>query len=396
MKQQISILSIAYIAIIIATLTACESTDMPIQHPDNYDFITFSAKTEKPQTRTNPYEAYDNTKHPATMGVYAYYGNPNTTIYNNEIVSYSTTTKGWTAQQRKRWDDFIGAKYFDFYAYMPKVEGAKLEQTTSTSGYTYTLSFPFAMTTTDGTTTAPAPAIFDPKKAPIICATPEHKEGTDASGKEFTFERVVDFKFDQTLTAYNLNFKLDPRMGALRQFRIKKVTLSGSIACSGTVSRSYTWNTTKKEWTAGAITWHEHDIIRQEFTNDAPFEIPYVASSQVGAENDTKTILIDQSSKEFTQWGATFYTIPDAQFMPTIAVTYDVVFKDENKNEVITRKDITSTIKLNKENFYPTSGSGSIGAGKTAMINPINILIQPLYLYVLADQDAYTGHLLIE
>ena len=369
---------------------------MPIQHPDNYDFITFSAKTEKPQTRTNPYEAYDNTKHPATMGVYAYYGNPNTTIYNNEIVSYSTTTKGWTAQQRKRWDDFIGAKYFDFYAYMPKVEGAKLEQTTSTSGYTYTLSFPFAMTTTDGTTTAPAPAIFDPKKAPIICATPEHKEGTDASGKEFTFERVVDFKFDQTLTAYNLNFKLDPRMGALRQFRIKKVTLSGSIACSGTVSRSYTWNTTKKEWTAGAITWHEHDIIRQEFTNDAPFEIPYVASSQVGAENDTKTILIDQSSKEFTQWGATFYTIPDAQFMPTIAVTYDVVFKDENKNEVITRKDITSTIKLNKENFYPTSGSGSIGAGKTAMINPINILIQPLYLYVLADQDAYTGHLLIE
>lgn len=83
--------------------------------------------------------------------------------------------------------------------------------------------------------------------------------------------------------------------------------------------------------------------------------------------------------------------------MPTIAVTYDVVFKDENKNEVITRKDITSTIKLNKENFgNTTSGSGSIGAGKTAMINPIKILIQPLYLYVLADQDAYTGHLLIE
>ena len=366
---------------------------MPIQHPDNYDFITFSAKTEKPQTRTNPYEAYDNTKHPATMGVYAYYGAPNTTIYNNEIVSYNTTTKGWTAQQRKRWDDFIGAKYFDFYAYMPKVEGAKLEQTTSTSGYTYTLSFPFAMTTTDGTTTAPA--IFDPKKAPIICATPVHKEGTDASGKEFTFERVVDFKFDQTLTAYNLNFKLDPRMGDLRQFRIKKVTLAGTIACSGTVTRSYTWNTTNKKWTAGAITWK--DINRQEFTNDAPFEIPYVASSQVGAENDNKTILIDQSSKEFTQWGTNFYTIPDAQFMPTIAVTYDVVFKDENKNEVITRKDITSTIMLNKENFSNiTSGSGSIGAGKTAMINPINILIQPLYLYVLADQDAYTGHLLIE
>lgn len=387
MKQQISILTTTYIAIILAIFTACESTDMPIQHPDNYDFITFSATTEKPQTRTNPYEAYDNTKHPATMGVYAYYNNDNN-IYNNEIVNYSTTTKGWTAKQRKRWDSFSGARHFDFYAYMPKVDGASLIQSTSAIGYNATLSFPFEMSTNNGSTSTVAPVIFDTKEAPIICATPEHKEGTDATGKEFTFERVVSFKFDQTLTGYRLNFKLDSRMGSMRQFRIKKVTLAGSIACSGTVSRSYTWNSTNKEWTAGAITWQ--NIERHQFTNDAPFDIPYVASTQTAAENNTKTILINQNSAEFTQWGNDFYTIPDANFMPKIAVTYDVVFMDENQKEVITRKDVTSTILLNKTNF------SGLTTGTTAQISPITILIQPRYLYVIADQDAYTGRLLIQ
>lgn len=55
---------------------------------------------------------------------------------------------------------------------------------------------------------------------------------------------------------------------------------------------------------------------------------------------------------------------------------------------VVTRKDVTSNIVLNKGNF------SSLATGKTAMIN--RILIQPRYLYVLADQDAYTGHLLID
>ena len=33
--------------ILLAILTACESNDMPIQHADNYAYISFSAKTEK-------------------------------------------------------------------------------------------------------------------------------------------------------------------------------------------------------------------------------------------------------------------------------------------------------------------------------------------------------------
>ena len=52
---------------LLAILTACESNDMPIQHADNYAYISFSAKTEKTLTRTNPYEAYDAAKHPATI-----------------------------------------------------------------------------------------------------------------------------------------------------------------------------------------------------------------------------------------------------------------------------------------------------------------------------------------
>lgn len=41
MKRQKYILPL----IVLAVLTACDSSDVPIQHPDNYDNITFSAQT---------------------------------------------------------------------------------------------------------------------------------------------------------------------------------------------------------------------------------------------------------------------------------------------------------------------------------------------------------------
>lgn len=74
---------------------------------------------------------------------------------------------------------------------------------------------------------------------------------------------------------------------------------------------------------------------------------------------------------------------------PTVAVTYDVILKDEN-GETVTRKDVTSTIVLGNRYFE------TLNPTNTAAIYNINILIQPRYLYVLADQDAYTGHLLIQ
>ena len=292
---------------------------------------------------------------------------------------------------------------------MPKVDGAKVieeksDATSSTStSRTFTLSFPFAMSTSAEETSSentssnhtPSPVIFDIRKAPIICAMPQYKEGMDAQKTEYTFGRVVKFQFDQTLTGYRLLFKLDTKMGAVRQFRIKSVTLSGELgklATSGTVSRSYTWDETKKQWTTqGAIGWK--DLTYQTFDS---FEIPYkdnqddTNTTSSAFENETKSILLNNSITDYTQWGAAFYTIPDKNFTPTIKVTYDVVFKDENKQEVITRKGVTSAIELNEKNFE------NLKQGVTAMIYPIRILIQPRYLYVLADEDAYTGHLLID
>lgn len=406
--------------ILLAILTACESSDMPIQHADNYAYISFSAKTEKTLTRTNPYEAYDAAKHPATMGVFGYYSStshPNldgaNSIYSNESVSYNSTTENWTATSRKRWNDYLGkATSFHFFAYMPKVDGAKVISTNRT----FTLSFPFAMSTSAEETSSentssnptPSPVIFDIKKAPIICAKPQSKDSMDAQKTEYIFDRVVKFKFDQTLTGYRLLFKLDTKMGAVRQFRIKRVTLSGNLATKGTVSRSYTWDVTKKEWTQGAIEWKEDDLTYTTFgestaaggnTVTAPFEIPYkdnkddTNTTSSAFENETKSILLDNSIKDYTQWGTAFYTIPDKNFTPTIKVTYDVVFKDEKQQEVITRKNVTSAIELNEKNFESLKNQKQ---GVTAMIYPIRILIQPRYLYVLAEEDAYTGHLLID
>lgn len=392
--------------ILLAILTACESSDMPIQHADNYAYISFSAKTEKTLTRTNPYEAYDAAKHPATMGVFGYYSSTShpklgvdNSIYSNESVSYNSTTENWTATSRKRWNDYLGkATSFHFFAYMPKVDGAKVISTSRT----FTLSFPFAMSTSaeeissenTSSNPTPSPVIFDIKEAPIICAQPQSKEGMDAQKTEYTFDRVVKFKFDQTLTGYRLLFKLDTKMGAVRQFRIKRVTLSGNLATSGTVSRSYTWDETKKQWTTqGAIGWK--DLTYKTFDS---FEIPYKdnkddTNTTSSAFNEKKSILLDNSIKDYTQWGPVFYTIPDKNFTPTIKVTYDVVFKDEKQQEVITRKDVTSAIELNEKNFESLKNQKQ---GVTAMIYPIRILIQPRYLYVLADEDAYTGHLLID
>lgn len=406
--------------ILLAILTACESSDMPIQHADNYAYISFSAKTEKTLTRTNPYEAYDAAKHPATMGVFGYYSSTShpklgvdNSIYSNESVSYNSTTENWTATSRKRWNDYLGkATSFHFFAYMPKVDGAKVISTNRT----FTLSFPFAMSTSAEETSSEnissnptsSPVIFDIRKAPIICAKPQSKDSMDAQKTEYTFDRVVNFQFDQTLTGYRLLFKLDTKMGAVRQFRIKRVTLSGKLATSGTVSRSYTWDETKKLWTQGAIEWKEDDLTYTTFeestaaegnTVTAPFKIPYkdnkddTNTTSSVFENETKSILLDNSIKDYTQWGPAFYTIPDKNFTPTIKVTYDVVFKDEKQQEVITRKGVTSDIELNEKNFESLKNQKQ---GVTAMIYPIRILIQPRYLYVLADEDAYTGHLLID
>lgn len=367
MKHLSSIAAIIFLA----SLSACDSSDMPIQHADSYGYITFSAQSQKILTRTNPYEAYNPERHPATMGVFGYQDNKAAEpIFHNETATYNASTQSWTTTPQKRWADYPNASSFNFFAYMPHTEGATLKRTLNGTGI---LSFPFSMEN------AKSPVIFDTKAAPIICALPISK-GAIATENE---DRVINLKFDQTLTGYSLSFMLDAKMNAIRHFRIHSVTLSGNLATSCTITRSYTWNNASNSWNASDIGWS--DVQRAEFV-DTP--IPYKGYGSETYDDATQTAIV--TSAGYTQWGSDFFTIPDAGFTPKIKVTYDVELIAEDGTTVVTRKNATSVITLNKDNF------GNLTTGKTAMINPIRILIQPRYLYVLADQDAYTGHLLID
>lgn len=355
----------------LASLSACDSSDMPIQHADSYGYITFSAQSQKILTRTNPYEAYNPQRHPATMGVFGYQDNDAAEpIFRNETATYNASTQSWPTTPPKRWADYPNASSFNFFAYMPHTEGATLKRTLNGTGI---LSFPFSMEN------AKSPVIFDTKAAPIICALPISK-GAIATENE---DRVINLKFDQTLTGYSLSFRLDAKMNAIRHFRIHSVTLSGNLATSCTITRSYTWNNASNSWNASDIEWS--DIQRAPFV-DTP--IPYKGYGSKAYDDATQTAIV--TSVGYTQWGSDFFTIPDADFQPRITVNYDVELIAEDGTTVLTRKNVNSVITLNKDNF------GNLTTGKTAMINPIRILIQPRYLYVLADQDAYTGHLLID
>lgn len=393
---------------ILASLSACDSSNMPVQHSDQYDEITFTVETQKvenqkaksqnAETRANEYEKYDPTLHPGQMGVWGYHyvtkiqGNAGTPIFNNQLVSYDSSQNAWGYREPKKWEDFKDARHFDFFAYMPYQVGTGSSIAISTDADsntdTYTLSVPYApsgssasssTSSSSATSSSNSPFLFDAKNAPIICALPEHRTVKSDQDEKLSFEHTVKFKFDQTLIGYRLLFKLDPTMGAIRQFHIKSVNITGEIPISGTITRAFTYSTNTKKWTAGKIIWK--DIATRTYTKDAPVSIPY---------KNTSSPSLEISSTEYQPWGDIFYTIPLATFQPSINVTYDVKMTTQDGKTPITRKDVTSSILLNKDNF------GNINTGSTATINSIRILIQPRYLYVMSDQDAYTGYLLID
>lgn len=382
-------LYITLLTTVLIGMNACESSDLPIQHADSYDYITFAVKTQKTQTRAQEYEGYDASRHPHTLGVFGYYNlsahdfasaeGTNHAIFNNDTVNYDKTSGNWKTTPERKWDDYK-SNNFDFFGYMPQNKQASLTKP-STSESTYVLSIPYTIQINGKA----SPILFDLKQAPIICALPEHKEGTPAAGTEKTFERVVEMKFDQTMTGYYLNFQLDTRMNKLRHFRIKGVKIYGTLPTGGTLSRSYTFK--ENSWTAEAIKWT--DLQTKEF--DATTGIALAKDKDAEnpaspAANDT----LNLNDTKFHRWGATFYAPSTTLFVPTIAVTYDVTMEDEKGKEVITRKDVTSTIILDKQYFE------TLKPESTATIYPINILIQPRFLYVLADQDAWSGFLLVD
>lgn len=400
MKKSNSIIS--SIALL-AGLTACSSNDMPVQHSDQYDNITFTVETQKVATRANDYEEYNPEQHPLQMGVFGYQANTQSSDhtllddFNNRQVTFDKSQKNWGYGEPKKWEEYKETRFFDFLAYMPyhKNTGNPASITIQTDAAknteTYTLSVPYNPTTyaSTSTTSSASPFLFDSKSAPIICALPEHREVKDADGNKKSFDHTVRFKFDQTLIGYKLLFKLDPKMGAIRQFHIKKVQITGEIPTSCTIIRNFTYDKTKQEWTAEGIQWT--GITLQTYTNDNPVIIPYKepTSSETTSESSATSTSLVVPSADFAQWGGTFYTIPYAAFEPTIQVTYDVEMKAQDET-IVTRNEVTSSIILNKSNF------GSFNSSATATIYPIRILIQPRYLYVLTDQDAYTGHLLID
>lgn len=395
---------------LLAGLTACSSNDMPIQHSDQYDNITFTVETQKVASRANDYEEYNPEQHPLQMGVFGYQANSQTSDhtllndFNNQQVTFDKSQKTWGYGEPKKWEDYKETRFFDFLAYMPYHENTDntgnpasitIQRDAAKQTETYTLSVPYTPTTyaSTSTTTTASPFLFDSKSAPIICALPEHREVKEADGTKKSFDHTVRFQFDQTLIGYKLFFKLDPKMGVIRQFHIKKVQIIGEIPSSCNITRKFTYDKNTQEWTAEGIQWT--DISLQTFTKDNPVIIPYKESTSSkttseSTESSTTSTSLVVTSTDYAQWGGTFYTIPYAAFEPTIQVTYDVEMKAQDGTTIVTRKDVTSSIVLNKSNF------GSFNSSATATIYPIRILIQPRYLYVLTDQDAYTGHLLID
>lgn len=393
---------------LLAGLTACSSNDMPVQHSDQYDNITFTVETQKVATRANEYEKYNPSQHPLQMGVFGYQANTQASDhillddFNNLQVTFDKSQKTWGYGEPKKWEEYKETRFFDFLAYMPYHENTDntgnpasitIQRDAANKTETYTLSVPYPPTTSASTSTtaSTSPFLFDSKSAPIICALPEHREVKDADGTKKSFDHTIRFKFDQTLIGYKLFFKLDPKMGLIRQFHIKKVQIIGDIPTSCTISRKFTYNKTTQVWTAEGIQWT--GITLQKFTKDNPVIIPFKETSSETTSESTESSATSTSlvvpSTDFAQWGGTFYTIPYAAFEPTIQVTYDVEMKAQDET-IVTRNDVTSSIILNKSNF------GSFNSSATATIYPIRILIQPRYLYVLTDQDAYTGHLLID
>lgn len=377
---------------LLAGLSACSSNDMPVQHSDQYDNITFTVETQKVTTRANEYEKYNSDIHPEQMGVFGYQTASQQSeqampqVFDNQKVTFNKTQGTWEYGTPKKWEDYKNARFFDFLAYMPYHDNTQntenqasitIQSDADKQTETYTLSVPYNPTTYASTSaTTASPFLFDSKSAPIICALPEHREVKGEDGNKKSFDHTIRFKFDQTLIGYKLLFKLDPQMGVIRQFHIKNIQITGKIPTSCTITRNFIYNKTTQKWTAEEIQWR--DTTLQTFTNANPVIIPFKESSLV------------VTSTDFSQWGGTFYTIPYAAFEPTIQVTYDVEMKAQDGNTIVTRSDVTSSIILNESNF------GKFNSSATATIYPIRILIQPRYLYVLTDQDAYTGHLLID
>lgn len=351
-----------------ALLTAC-STDIEFTEPSNrtgaIQFLVGTVNSPIPDdTETAITRADDHTHttwdpaiHPTTLAVYGVC-NGGSQIFDNQKVTYNSTTKKWEYTSPKYWPDYTAKTPLDFFGYMLETSEVAPDLPPSAAltpdGSTYTLSFPAKIS---------SPILTSANKTPLICHTPLRITNIGNS---------ISFEMDQTLTAYSLHFQLGEKMDNVRDFKIKSVKVYGNnLPTGGTISRTYTLS--NGTWTAGDVKWTDVTTLSERFTQELTADELTV---------DTHT--------EWKQWGeCTFYAIPHESFTPTIEVTYNVVANIDNNGDktVITRKDVTSTI--NFTNFE------SLTTGKTGKIHPIQIKIVPDYLYVLSDDDQSTGFLVV-
>lgn len=371
------------ISILGMLFSACQSDEQwEGQLPDGADLITFSAMPQQPVSRVD-YISYTPDNRPTTMGVFGYADmhtinsltseeavDKNKHIFDNNQLTYvSSGAKEGYWQSDKYWSDYVAYSDFTFFAYMPYTAESRLTK----SGSAYTLSYPVSLTT---------PMVTN--ETALICNNPIVTTQIAQS--------VEPFKLDQTLTGFTFSFKLGDKMGNIRKFIVKSVKLYGEgfpTTAPNTVSRTYTYS--DGNWTAGDITWTP--IATQALTSETAVNIPYVNNGDgYTDESEGKGTMLVYKDK-YRQWGSAHYTIPGIDFTPTIEVTYDVVVENDETHDVITRKDVVSTMILKAANFQSYTNSKT---GQPGRIYNVQIQIVPRYLYVLADADQYSGILLIE
>ena len=353
-------------------LTACGS-DIEYTEPDNKtNEIQFSvasidapaAGMAKAVSRAeHGHEAWSDAKHANTLGVFGY-GDLSKVIFNNQKVTRSGSE--WVYAPPKYWPEFNTSKSFDFFGYMVENASTMPEASVTNDGNEYTLTFAASIK---------KPVLTSPNNTPLICHAPYH---TTVVGMP------IPFQMDQTLTGYTVYFQLGEKMNKIRDFVIKGVKIYGNnLPVGGDVSRTYTL--TDGVWTAGNVIWK--NLTTASITKDAA--IALAESWPNDANKDYRTI---NNTTEWMKWGGeenfsdgAFYAIPASSFVPTIEVTYDVY----SEGGTLTRKDVKSTIVLNKSNF------ADLAVGTTGEIQKIKIKIVPDYLYVLSDDDQTTTGFLI-
>ena len=200
---------------------------------------------------------------------------------------------------------------------------------------------------------------------PLICNEPHHK---NAPGQ------IVNFDMDQTMTGFQLKFKLGEKMSKVREFEITKVVVSGTIPYKGKITRSYQFKEGK--WEFEPLEWS--DVVSKSMSLNI-----------VNKDEDLNAVSLTLADNEFHEWGSPFFAIPVESFTPTISVTYNVKVAD---NGTVTRENVTNKIVFNKDNFANLKKTG-LTPGK---INSLEIAIVPDHLYILADEDQYIGYLVME